>query len=144
MASARPINGATQAQPASGRLPGDAEKGTKDSGEHCMTAQAKQREATAVLKPPGSNLILGVGLRDVKRRLDEVEADADERPIDKPIAHVIEFGAKKRKEQEHAERFRKFLNWGRSQRSAEEKRAMRAKVFANVWVLRQPTVRPRE
>ena len=124
-------------------MPGDAEKGTKDSGKHRVAAQAKQREATAVLKPPGSNLILGVGLRDIKWRLDEVEADADQRPIDKPIAHVIEFGAKKREEQEHAERFRKFLNRGRSERSAEEKRAMWAKIFADLWVLRQPPFDPK-
>jgi hypothetical protein len=81
-------------------------------------------------------------LGDVKRRLNKVEADADQRPIDKPIAHVIEFGAEKRKEQQYPERFRKFLNWGRSKRSAQEKRAVRAKVFADVWVLRQPTFDP--
>jgi hypothetical protein len=127
-----------QAQPAPSRLPGNAEKGAKDSGKHRMAAQAKQREATAILKPPRSNLILSVGLRDIEGCLNEVEANADKRPINKPIAHVIEFGAEKRKEQEHAQRFRKFLDrWG-GKRSAEQKRAMRAKVYANLWVLRQP------
>ena len=75
---------------------------------------------------------------DVKRRLNKIEADADQRPINKPIAHVIEFGAEKSKEQEYPDRFRKLLNWGRSQRSAEKKRPVRAKVRADVWVLRQP------
>ena len=85
---------------------------------------------------------MGVSLRDVKRRLNEVEAHADERTVDKPIAHVIEFGAKKCKEQQHAERFRKFLDRGRSKRSAQEKRTLRTKILANLWVLRQPPLDP--
>lgn len=51
-----------------------------------------------------------VALRDIERGLQQVKPNADEGPVDKSIAHIIELSPQKSEEKHHAKRFRRLFH----------------------------------
>ena len=103
-----------------------------------MAAETEQRKARAELEPPRGDSVLGVPLRHVERRLEQVEANPHQRPVDEAVAHVVELGAQQPEEEEHPDALGDLLDQRPGQGCRDQQHGLGPEEFPERRVLGEP------
>ena len=113
------------------RLEGETEESAEQAREERMTAEAEQGIAAAQLRAVRGYTKLGVALSHIKRRLEPIEPESDERAVNNAIAHVVELGPQQPEDQQHAECLCAFFGDWRGDRGCQQQRGIRPQDLGN-------------